>query len=154
MRRAFKILGWVAAFQVVAYLVTRTLRMGAPTRPDPFADEIMLVARFEASDFGTAAAALRRANVRATFAGVHLDLRDATLAEGGARLELNATFGAIEVVVRPEWRVVLRGTCFAGSLTTGVTAERDLPSDAPSVVIDARATFGAVHVRAAAREGE
>ncbi|MDP2328528.1 MAG: hypothetical protein Q8M79_10655 [Dehalococcoidia bacterium] len=154
MRRAFKILGWVAAFQAVAYLVTRTLRTGASNRPDPFADEFTLAARFEASDFGTAAPALRRATVRATFAGVHLDLRDATLAEGGARLDLHATFGAIEVVVRPEWRVVMRGTSFAGSLTTGVTAEVDLSPDAPSVVIDARATFGAVHVRAAVREGE
>jgi hypothetical protein len=154
MRRAFKILGWVAAFQAVAYLVTRVLRTGASTRPDPFADEFTLVARFEASDFGTAAPALRRATVRATFAGVHLDLRDATLAEGGARLDLHATFGAIEVVVRPEWRVVMRGISFAGSLTTGVTAEADLPPDAPSVVIDARARFGAVHVRAAVREGE
>lgn len=150
MRRLIRIVAWIAALQAVAYLVKRLLRGRVPpTPPDPLADEFLLVAAAEAADFGSNAAALRRGTVRTTFAGVHLDLREATLAPGGARLDLRTVFGATEVVVPAGWHVVARGKTFAGSISTAVTPEAALPADAPTLVVDARVTFGAVHVRSA-----
>lgn len=150
MRRLLRILAWIAALQAVAYLVKRLLRGGVPASPpDPLADEFVLVAAAEAADFGSSAAALRRGTVRTTCAGVHLDLRDATLAPGGARLDLRTVLGATEVVVPPGWRVIARGKAVAGSISTSVTPEATLPAEAPTLIVDARVTLGAVHVRAA-----
>ena len=47
----------------------------------------------------------RGGEVKSNFGNVTLDLRDAALADGSARLDINLTFGGLHLRVPPSWRV-------------------------------------------------
>ena len=47
----------------------------------------------------------RGGEVEANFGNVVLDLREARMAEGGTRLDVNLTFGGLHLRVPPSWRV-------------------------------------------------
>ncbi|MDA0270445.1 MAG: hypothetical protein O2798_03230 [Chloroflexi bacterium] len=150
MRRFLKFVLWVGAFKAVIYVLLRVYKSSTPANPDPIGDEFDLAVVAEATEFGSSASALRRASATVACGGLYLDLRDARLAPGGARLSLRVTLGGVDVVVPPSWRVVLRGPTMIGGLSANITAHEDLPADAPTLVIDAHVTLGGVHVRAVA----
>ncbi len=150
MRGILKALFWIGVLKLVALLAARAvLKRVGPPPPDPLAPEVEIVAVADAVDFGSSASPFQRGVVRVFAGGVHLDLRDATPIEGGARLDLYTACGLTEVVVRPGWRVILGGHVAAGSHSTSVTPGAELGPDAPTLVIVARTWLGAIHVRAA-----
>ena len=60
---------------------------------------------FNSIDERFAGQVFRGGEVEANFGNVALDLRDATLTDGSARLDVNLTFGGLHLRVPPTWRV-------------------------------------------------
>ena len=116
---------------------------------DEASDEFDLAVYFGGVDRGSTATALRRGVVSVFCGGVDLDLREATLAPGGATLDLSATWGGIDVVVPRNWKVLVDGRSLLGGFDARVTPPDDLPDDAPRLDVSVTARLGGVSVRAA-----
>jgi hypothetical protein len=116
---------------------------------DETSDEFELPVYFGGVDRGSTAAALRRGVVSAFCGGVDLDLREATLAPGGATLDLSATWGGIDAVVPRSWKVLVDGRSLLGGFDARVTPPDDLPDDAPRLDVSVTARLGGVSIRAA-----
>ena len=89
----------------------------------------------------------RGAALTAVFGGVVLDLRHATPAPEGAKINATAAFGGIDILVPHGWNVSLSGTPLLGGIEDKTEAEEPLPDDAPKLAIDALAVFGGVAVK-------
>lgn len=83
--------------------------------------------------------------VTALFGGGTLDLREASLRPGGARLEASATMGSVEIVVPPTWQVELDATPILGGVENKTS--RPAASDAPVLRIRAVAVMGGVEIK-------
>lgn len=101
-------------------------------------------ANFGGVELRSTAPALSGGSVSATFGTIRVDLRDATLQEGGATIDADATFGTIDIVVPRSWRVAIAGDQFLGSITDRTVVPP--AADAPVLRIKADATFGSVTV--------
>ncbi len=153
MRRILKVLAVVVAFQAALYvaglLAKAVLRRQAPGAPDPLADEFDLLNIMEGTDFASRATALRAGTVKNAMGGVELDLTGATLAPGGAYLQVLTVMGGTEVTVPRGWRVIVRGSAMAGAHDLDVTPEDDLDENSPTLTIDATTVAGGLEVSAA-----
>jgi hypothetical protein len=80
----------------------------------------------------------------AVFGGVELDLRGALLGSDGARLELVAVLGGVDVVLPRGWDVRISGPAVLGG-----TDDRTLPAPegAPRLDVRASAVLGGVTVK-------
>ncbi len=78
------------------------------------------------------------------FGGCKLDLRDAKISKDGARLNVNAAFGGVEILVPKNCRVVTNGTGFLGGWSPQVK-----PSEVtePVLEITGVAAFGGVEIK-------
>ena len=81
--------------------------------------------------------------VAAVFGGVELDLRNAKASAEGCRLELSAQFGAIELTVPSDWRIILFGSPVLGAIEdkTSKSGEKDVEVECHCSV-----AFGAVEI--------
>jgi hypothetical protein len=131
--------GAMAGFAAAAAMV----RSWLSSHGDAASDDIALVAIFDGIDLESHATAFRGGTILAWYGGVALDLRAATLAPG-ARLEIRAAFGGINVTVPPTWRVDASATGFAGGVDIATTVPAD--PQAPTLVVRATSIFGGVAV--------
>ena len=90
-----------------------------------------------------------RGGVRVCCGGVDLDLREAALDPAGATLELSATWGGVNVVVPPGWRVLVEDRSSLGGVDARVAPPDELPDDAPELRVDVTARMGGVAIKAA-----
>jgi hypothetical protein len=119
------------------------------TAGDEASDEFELAAYFGGVQRKSTATSLRRGVVRVCCGGVDLDLREAALDPAGATLELSATWGGVNVVVPPGWRVLIEDRSSLGGVDVRVPPPEELPDDAPELRVDASARMGGVAIRAA-----
>jgi hypothetical protein len=114
---------------------------------EPDADEVVLAAIFAPLQYRSTARSFRGGSIECWYGGGVVDLRDATLDPGGARLTVRAIFGGGQILVPPTWPVV---TAVLG--IGGVTDTRSaLPStnDEPCLTIDGLVAFGGFAVASA-----
>jgi hypothetical protein len=111
----------------------------APPPPQPDADEIELIAAFEPVDFHSTSGAFRGGNIEVWFAGGSIDLRDATLAPGGATLKLTTVFGGGQLLVPESWQVTTRLVGPGGVSDVRETMAR---TDGPHLTIEGPIAFG------------
>jgi hypothetical protein len=152
-----KLLGLVIGVSLVAGIASALAAVGfkkkAPPLPDAAADEIDLVAVMDGAQLASTAASFRGGRVICWYAGVDLDLREATFDPAGARLEVRTVFGGTRVAVAPGVPVRVTGpTVFGGALNTTGAAEPTL--DAPGLEITGFTLFGGLQVVAAERGEE
>ena len=102
---------------------------------------------FGGEDVASNARAFRGASLTAVFGGVKLDLRQATPAPQGARVNATAAFGGIDVIVPRGWHVTVNGTPIFGGIGDKVDRSEPLPEDAPRLTVDALVAFGGVDVK-------
>ncbi len=134
------LLGSIAGFVASVALAFR-LRQDAPPPPDEASDEVDLVAAFDRLDYHSTATHFVGGRIDCVFGGGVVDLRDATVAEGGARLEVRGIFGGAQFLVPDDWRVTVRSIGIFGGVGDARPA-RDRPVDAPQLEIDAFSAFG------------
>jgi hypothetical protein len=144
-RKLVRSLLWFLAVQVVAAIVGRILAKRL-TRGDESTDEFQVAAICGGKSFESRAKALRSGAVITSMGGVEIDLRDATLDEAGANLELKSTMGGIQVLVPDNWAVDLESEATAGECHARVTPIEDLPEDAPRLHVHAITRMGGVLV--------
>ena len=116
---------------------------------DETADEFAITTYVGGVERTCRATALRHGSVSVVCGGVELDLRETTLAPEGARLDLSATWGGVNVVVPRAWRVVVEDRTVLGGFDARVTPPDELPDDAPRLDVSITARLGGVAIRAA-----
>lgn len=135
---ALALLGAGAGAAAAAAFAKRAL----PSRGDVESDELALVAIFDGIDLESRASAFRGGSMLAWYGGIAADLRQATLAPGGATLTVHALFGGVAVRVPEGWRVESTASAFAGGVETKGSDEED----APTLSVDGFALFGGIAV--------
>jgi hypothetical protein len=148
MRRVLVRVGTgVALFYGTLAAAAFVLRWRIKSEGDETSDELALAAVARGAELRSRATALRGGSARAIMGGLQLDLRGATLDPAGARLELSAVFGGIQVNVPPDWNVeVVRSRSLLGGVA------HPPPTDigagpAPLLELYCRAVLGGIDIQ-------
>ena len=120
------------------------LKRAFPSYGDEESDEVRLVAIMDGVAIRSRARTFRGGSMFSWLGGIAVDLREATLAPGGARLELGSLLGGIAIRVPPGWRVESDVHALAG----GVAVDAPEPGDAqaPTLHVSGFSTFGGIAV--------
>jgi len=125
------------------YLVlTRSLGRSVTANPD---DRINSFAIFGGSEQRLESKNFEGGSATALFGGTNIDLRGASLAPGGALLDLTAAFGGIEVIVPEDWKVRMSGLPLFGGWDNK-TRHKAAAGDGPALTVRCVAAFGGVEV--------
>jgi hypothetical protein len=108
--------------------------------PDPASDEVALASIFGALDFTSTAQGFRGGSLSCLYGGGILDLRGATLAPGGATLQVQAFNGGAQILVPASWRLEAKVIGLGGA--GDGRPQIDRPADAPMLRIKGWAMFG------------
>lgn len=134
----------IGFFVVAALFLSQMLRRGS--RPISTADRVNSFVAFGGAEIASHSKHFEGGSVGSVFGGTEVDLRDAVLAPE-AELDVFNAFGGTEIFVPYGWRVEMRGMPVFGGFENATKNDRDLPSDAPLLSVDATALFGAVEVK-------
>lgn len=145
MRRLAKLLGWIIVINIISWLVGFVISKKL-TRGAEDSDEFSIAAVMGGRSFKSKATALRSGVVTTAMGGSDVDLREATLAPGGATLTLRTTLGGARILVPDTWVIDLRHAEKGGQIDIHTTPTDELPEDAPHLVIDATTTFGGTQI--------
>jgi len=81
----------------------------------------------------------------ALFGGVELDLRDAKLSPDGCKINATAIFGAVEITVPSDWKVVVSGTPIFGGVDN---KSRGQSEDADKIIqLHCTVVFGGIEIK-------
>ncbi len=144
------VIGLSLAAGIASALAAVSFKKKAPPRPDAAADEIDLVAVMDGARFASTAASFRGGRVISWYAGVDLDLREATFDPAGARLEIRTVFGGTRVAVVPGVPVSVSCPAIFGGAVNTTDAPEPTPA-APGLEITGFTLFGGIQVIAAER---
>jgi hypothetical protein len=152
-----KLLGVVIGASIVAgiagALAALNFKKKAPPRPERAADEIDLVAVMDGAELTSRAPAFRGGRVISWYAGVDLDLREATLDPDGANLEVRTVFAGTRVVVAPGVPVRVTGPAIFGGVMNS-TGAPEPTAETPGLEISGFTLFGGLQVIASERGEE
>ena len=140
-RKILRVLAWIAFVEIMGFVVGQVISRKL-TKGDEMSDEFQVAAVMGGKKFESRARDLKSGSVVASMGGIELDLRDATLDEGGATLSLSATMGGIQVIVPKDWAVVVDKKSVAGGFDVEVTPIEDLPEGAPRLHVHAITRLG------------
>jgi hypothetical protein len=129
---------------ISAAIAARAMKQRIVRVDAPDANEVTLAAIFEPINFRSTATAFRGGTLDLWYGGGVVDLRDAFLDPGGARLEVRAVFGGAQIVVPDTWRVTTNVVGLGGIGDARSKVER--PVTAPLLVIDGVAVMGGVGI--------
>ena len=79
------------------------------------------------------------------FGGEKIDLRDATIAKAGGKLDIFCAFGGVEIIVPTHINIEITGNAFLGGVDNK-TAPTTRPGS-PKLVINCTTTFGGVEIK-------
>jgi hypothetical protein len=132
--------GGLMLASVAGLFIARATKQRIEEVDAPDADEIRLAAIFEPMSFRSTATRFRGGSVDCWYGGGVIDLREAVLDPGGARLDVRAVFGGAQVVVPASWRVSSKVVGIGGLGDGRPRAEYE--PDAPHLTIEGLAIFG------------
>ncbi len=89
----------------------------------------------------------RGGSVQVAFGGIELDLSKCTLASDGADLDINVSFGGIELFVPRNWKLEIKGSPFAGALNNKTRQDVDDSANASVLRIKYSVMFGGIDIR-------
>ncbi len=113
---------------------------------EPETEEIDLVAIFEGKELVSAANPFYGGKILNLFGGVNLDLRRATPAPTGIRIDLMLVMGGVNLVVPEGWRVDCQIRPFVGGFADNTKTTAD--EDVPTVTLTGFVCMGGVKVEA------
>ena len=132
--------GAFALTAIGAAIAARAMKERIIPVDSPDAPEDTLRAIFEPIQFHSTSTMFRGGTLDCWFGGGIIDLRDAILDPGGARLEIRAVFGGGQIVVPEGWRVTTNLVGLGGIGDGRSQIQR--PVTAPLLVIDGIVLFG------------
>jgi hypothetical protein len=144
MRAISRLVLLAVVLNAVFVAVLVALRKAMPSLGDPDSDEIALTSIMEGREFKGRAASFRGGSALTVASGLVLDLRSATLAPGGAFLEIRTVMGGTAVAVPEDWPVKVRSEAYLGQVSNRI----DTPAGdgADVLTIDAVAVMGAIDI--------
>ncbi|MGB7538987.1 MAG: hypothetical protein WBM17_10640 [Anaerolineales bacterium] len=87
----------------------------------------------------------RGGSVTAAFGGANIDLRDSVLAQAGARLELTAAFGGIDIILPQNWKLDLDGIPLFGGWSNKTSSSAS--AEGPVLTVRCLALFGGIEIK-------
>jgi hypothetical protein len=138
-------IGWIAV-AVAAIVAALTVKKAVPVFGDESDDSFSIVAVIGGKDFVSSAQHFADGGALAVMGGIDLDLSGATLAPG-AKLDLRAFMGGIDVSVPPSWRVEVVATERMGDVVNQLD-EDDQDDEGPLLIVYASATMGGISISA------
>ena len=127
------VVGWIVSMIVGAVAAMKAKQTIGPDT-DESADEFSASAIFGPLAYHSTAKALREGRLECWYGGGVLDLRDATLAPGGATLTVRAIFGGGQILVPAGWRVVTSVRGLGG--VSDARPAQGRAADAPELTVD------------------
>lgn len=113
--------------------------------PSEAGDAVNSFNLFSGSELTSSSTSFSGGRIGALFGGVELDLRNATPAPG-ARLDVFAAFGGVEIRVPQGWRVEISGFPIFGGYENATRKDPE-SSGGPLLQIDATVLFGGLEVK-------
>lgn len=89
----------------------------------------------------------RGGSLVAIFGGIDLDLRDAFLLNNGARIDVTSTFGGVDIIVPPDWKIVVKGVPIFGGWSNKTRGRNYDNPDAPVLTLHCFVAFGGVDIK-------
>jgi predicted membrane protein len=89
----------------------------------------------------------RGGSLVAIFGGIDMDLRDAYLLNEGARIDVTAAFGGVNIIVPPEWKVVVKGIPIFGGWSNKTRGKDYVNPEAPVLTLHCFVAFGGVDIK-------
>jgi hypothetical protein len=141
------------AFNLAMAAIGLILRLLMRSHGDEESDELALAAVMNGIELRNRSAAFRGGTARAIMGGIELDLRGAALDPAGARLDLLAVMGGVQLIVPDDWRVHIRaGRAIMGGFD-GPRLDAARTGDAPTLQVGAPAVMGGIEVMVRPRAG-
>ena len=137
------LIGWFAVV-VAAVIAALTVKKTVPAFGAEEDDSFSLVAVIGGRSFESSAEHLAEGSALAFMGGIEMDLSGATLAPG-AKLDLRAFMGGIEVSVPPSWRVEVIATERMGEVVSALD-DNDQNGEGPLLLVYASATMGGISI--------
>ena len=89
--------------------------------------------------------AFRWGRVTALFGGAEIDLRDSELSKDGAKMELTAIFGGIDLKIPKDWNIVLNSNAVFGGI--GNKSLNPVDPEGKNLMITANVIFGGIEIK-------
>lgn len=89
----------------------------------------------------------RGGSLVALFGGIDMDLRDACILNEGARIDVTAAFGGVNIIVPPEWKVVVKGIPIFGGWSNKTRGKNYVNPEAPVLTLQCFVAFGGVDIK-------
>ncbi len=86
-------------------------------------------------------------SISAAFGGVEVDLRKATISPQGATIDINVAFGGVEIIVPPNWEIVIVGSPIFGDIKNKSYPVYDLNMVKPKMVLNCSVAFGGIEIK-------
>jgi hypothetical protein len=144
--------GAFALTAIGAAIAARVMKERIIPVDSPDAPEVTLRAIFEPIQFRSTSTMFRGGTLDCWFGGGLIDLRDAILDPGGARLEIRGIFGGGQILVPESWRVTTN-VVGVGGIGDG-RSQLQRPVTAPLLVIDGTVLFGGFGITSELSEEE
>jgi hypothetical protein len=148
MKKLLRLLAWLVALGAAMAGTGAILSKNFEGDTDPDDEEFRVGAMVGGRAVKSRATALRSVAAKVFMGGVDLDLREATLAPGGAHVSLRVTAGGVRLVVPPSWAVVVADDVQGGSVEVRTAPPDTLPADAPVLTVEAIVRSGGVMIDA------
>jgi predicted membrane protein len=126
----------------IFWQASRGAGTGDPTGTEPTVSAIAVLGGF---DRKVASPGFQRAELTAFMGGGNLDLREATLADGRAVVDVFAMMGGFEILVPDTWRVKIEVTPFMGGCDDKTISRAG--ENAPCLVIRGFVMMGGVDIK-------
>ena len=107
-------------------------------------DQIELIVVFGGSERRVVSQSFDGGEATAVFGSAKLDLREALLDSAGARLELTAVMGSVEVIVPKGWDLMLEDATQVLGSVTDQRASKEALAGSPRLEVEATGVFGSV----------
>ena len=144
MRVMVRVVGLLIVLNAIFVGVMVALKRAMPSMGDEDSDELALVSILEGRELKSRAGSFRGGSCLNVTSGLVLDLRGATLAPGGAFLEVRTVMGGTAVAVPEDWPVEVRSQAYAGNVSNRIESS---PADGrDGLTIDAVAVMGSIDI--------
>lgn len=124
-------------------------QVGAPRHPAAAMDTDTIRGRvfFSGINYVVRSNQFRGGDIDVLFGGAQIDLRQAQLAPEGAKLDVSATFGGVEIFVPSTWRIAVNAKPVLGGVDNKTLPLPPTTLSGPVLEINANATLGGIEIK-------
>ncbi len=142
------LIGPALVVAVGIFIILRTLRRqrGTPPEPDGSDDYLRGTAILSGFKRQVRSQALKGGELTAIFGGFELDLRQATLVEDTAKVDVFILFGGGEIRVPEDWEVVIQASAIAGGIDDKKLVQGP-PENRRRLILTGSILFGGIEVK-------